>query len=189
MKQPSVHHHSLFAPTIFHRSVTLLFLILLILSGGCSPNKIFEDNYDIPQQKWEYTQKANFEVAITDTIQRYDVYLNLRHTEAYPYKNLWVIIHTTFPDGKTQDRRVEVPLADSKGKWFGKGRSVINQQIQIQSNAIFPKVGKYQFAIEQNMRTNPLEHVLSVGIGIEKTANTPKTSLRTPTPLVLSYHL
>lgn len=188
MKQPSAYHHFLFVPVIFHRFLTLFFLILLIL-GGCSQNKIFEDNYDIPQQKWEYNQKANFEVAIADTAQRYDVYLNLRHTEAYPYKNLWIIIHTTFPDGKTQDRRVEVPLADSKGKWFGKGRSVINQQIQIQSNAIFPQIGKYQFAIEQNMRTNPLDHVLSVGIAIEKAANAPKASLHTPAPPALSYHL
>ncbi|OWY23384.1 hypothetical protein BVG80_08645 [Sphingobacteriales bacterium TSM_CSM] len=151
--------------------VTVLAVCTLLLHACNSGNTVFEKNAEIPKGNWTYDVKPAFEVPVTDTVSRYNVYVNLRHTNSYTYSNMWVIIYTTLPSGKKLERRTELPLSDKEGKWYGKDSgSIINQQILIQPNAIMPEAGTYRFEFEQNMRVNPLPDVLSIGLSIEKAA-------------------
>ncbi|HRI27025.1 MAG TPA: gliding motility lipoprotein GldH [Chitinophagales bacterium] len=150
-------------------------ILLLWLSAGCNTNMVFEKNTEIPNSLWDYNNLLPFETEITDTTSRYHLFVNVRHTNNYAYSNLWVKIYTTLPSGKKMEQRVELPLSDKQGKWYGKDSgSIIQQQVSIQSTAIMPEVGKYGFQIEQNMRLNPLPEVLSIGLSIEK-ATPPQT--------------
>lgn len=126
---------------------------------------------DIPDYIWNYDFKIPFEVEITDTAVLYNVYASIRHTDAYPFRNLWLIIHTTLPSGEQKEKRVELQLADEAGRYFGEGMGDIwDYQVKIQDNATFPQIGKYKFEFEQNMRQNPLPMVMSMGLKIEKKA-------------------
>lgn len=110
-----------------------------------------------------------FEVAIADTAQRYNLYVNVRHTDNFPYSNLWMKVNTTFPSGKEIENRVNLPLADKSGKWFGAGSGdVITIQVPIQEMAQMPESGNYRFELIQDMRMNPLTDVLDVGIRVER---------------------
>ena len=147
-------------------------LILVVVFTACDENRIFEQNSEIPDRSWDYDTVMPFEVTISDTNLHYNVYVNLRHTNQYANSNLWVLLHTTFPSGEKLEKRVELPLASTEGKWYGNSAgSIINHQILIQPNAVFPEAGIYKFEIEQNMRRNPLEEVLDVGIRVEKVVN------------------
>lgn len=149
--------------------MTVWIFACFIVVLGCDENRIFEQNVEISDKSWSYDQVFPFEAEINDTSLRYNVYINLRHTYQYANSNLWLMLYTTFPSGEKIERRVELPLASKGGKWYGhSGGSIVAHQILIQPNAIFPEVGKYQFEIEQNMRRNPLEEILDVGIRIEK---------------------
>ncbi len=140
---------------------------------ACNDKVVYEDVIEIGQKAWTYEQVVDFEVEMRDTTAKYDVLLNIRHTNEYAYSNLWVWIYTSFPSGKLMKKRVDLPLADKQGKWYGNGSGeIISTTIAIQENAIFPEIGKYSFKVEQNMRVNPLEEVMDVGLMIEKRAET-----------------
>lgn len=151
------------------KPANLLFSLLLLLFFSCDQNRVFEKNVEIPDYIWNYDFKVPFEVEITDTSSRYNVFINIRHTDSYPLSNLWVIIHTQLPSGEKKQKRVELVLSDNRGQFFGEGMGDIwDYQILIQQNALFPQTGKYKFELEQNMRQNALPLIMSMGMRIEK---------------------
>lgn len=149
-----------------------MLLLLLTWCCGCQFStrlNVFEQQTAIPHQSWDAQFRPVFTVHITDTAALYDIYVTLRHTNNYRYSNLWLMITTTFPDGRSIQRRVELPLADATGKWFGSGMDdIFFHRILIQHNAYFNEPGIYRFTFEQDMRDNPLSDVWNVGLRIEK---------------------
>ncbi|WP_161596866.1 gliding motility lipoprotein GldH [Chitinophaga vietnamensis] len=160
-----------------------LFLVtagLLLLAAACKPPKMdaYEKNLEIPGHDWSYDYKPTFEVKLQpeDTAWLYNIYVNVRHTAAYPYSNVWLLIGTSYPgDSIPKEQRVELPLADATGKWGTKSNldDIYEHRIPIQQRAIFNQPGTYKFTFEQNMRQNPLPYVMSVGLRIEKAGKRP----------------
>lgn len=165
-----------------------LLLLLFVLCAGCQFStrlNVFEQQTAIPHERWDMRFRPVFAVNITDTTALYDIYVTLRHTNDYRYSNLWLLITTTFPNGKSIQQRVELPLADATGKWFGSGmEDIFFHRILIQHNAYFNQPGTYRFTFEQDMRDNPLLHVLNVGLRIEKIGNRQTTipAVQRPSP-------
>ena len=143
---------------------------LICLLMACTKNNVYEKNQDVVNNKWSWNDKKAFQVNITDTTTMYNLYVNVRHAGTYMYSNLWVKIHTRFPDGSSFDKRVELPLADKDGKWYGEGISdIYDVQVSLQQNMYFSKQGTYTFELEQNMRQNPLPGIMSMGLKLENT--------------------
>ena len=64
---------------------------------------------------------------------------------------------------------IQWSVLDPTGKFLGKGfGSVWSNKIRYRTNIRFPFSGNYKFTIEQAMRDEQLEHILSAGIRIEK---------------------
>lgn len=144
-----------------------------LLTASCEPIKMdaYEKNLEIPGHEWTYAHKPVFEVTLQpqDTAYLYNIYVNVRHKDAYPYSNIWLLVSTQFPDDKPITQRVELPLADMSGKWLGSGLDdIYEHRIPIQQRAILNKPGTYRFSFEQNMRQNPLPEIMNVGLRIEK---------------------
>lgn len=48
--------------------------------------------------------------------------LTLRHTDSYPYRNLWIEVSQRHPDGKATTRdTVNIEMCDIYGQWHGSG--------------------------------------------------------------------
>jgi gliding motility-associated lipoprotein GldH len=139
---------------------------------SCNQNVVFDKNLDIENESWNYSQPQIFKVNIEDTASRYNIYVNIRHSFHFEWRNLWVNIETEFPDGKKLSKRVNLLLSEADGKWFGEcsGNNCFIQ-IPLQENVIFPAVGSYTFTIRQDMRMNPLQNIRNVGLKVEKTLN------------------
>ena len=145
-----------------------LVVVLICCLVACNDSVIFDQYEKIPAKEWLYDQPVAMDVEITDTSSRYHLYVNLRHSNSYAYSNLWVVVHTTFPSGKKLENRVNLPLADKDGSWYGKGSGdIFNARVLIQPNAVFPEKGTYLFEIEQNMRLNPLPEIMEAGLSVE----------------------
>lgn len=146
----------------------ILFVVTLFLSS-CTNNFILEGQQNFVNEKWDYADAKTFSAEIKDTAQHYDIYVNVRHGFNFEWRNLWVKIETTFPNGKQYEKRVNLQLSEANGEWFGE---VLGDncdiQIPIQRNAYFPEIGIYTFKISQDMRENPLNYVKAVGMKIEK---------------------
>ena len=79
-------------------------------------------------------------------------------------------IYTQSPGDTLRKQSLNLQLADNKIGWLGTGMDdIFEHRIRITSSPIqFKKPGDYRFSFEQLMREDPLEHILNVGLRIEK---------------------
>jgi gliding motility-associated lipoprotein GldH len=139
---------------------------------SCDSKRFYEENKSIQNGIWLSTSSPVFNVTITDTIARYNLYLNVRNEGIYPFSNLYLFIRTTLPGGKIATDTVECQLADPDGKWRGSGLGNIKfNQFLFQRAMAFPRRGLYRFELEQAMRVKELKGIRDVGIRIEKQVN------------------
>jgi gliding motility-associated lipoprotein GldH len=143
-------------------------LILFFLTTACSHKEAFSEFHSFPQANWAQEDIAKFEVVITDTIQRYDVFLEVRNNNDYPFRNLWLFVDITTPDGKQRSDTINSELADIYGKWYGKGISLYSYSFPYESNIQYPVSGNYTYSIRQGMRKNPLNGISDIGLTVSK---------------------
>ena len=152
-----------------HKAIRLAAAILLPLIVSCgNRGAVVDTNQEIKGRTWSYTGRIRVPVTIEDPGKEYSVYVNLRHTAAYKYSNIFLKIHRTGPDGKRVTERQEFKLALPDGEWLGSGSgNLYSYQLLYKDNYRFPAKGAYVFEIEQNMRDNPLKDVSDAGLRIE----------------------
>ena len=148
---------------------TIIAILGFTFFSSCEQSRVFDKNVSIPKQGWFYDEAKMFEVEILDTTKAYNLYVNIRHTDAYPYNNLWLTLKTTLPDGTVQENKLNVELSQSTGEWTGNCvDGICYNSVLIQHNFALPQKGKYIFSLEQDMRLNPIPHILDIGIRVEK---------------------
>jgi gliding motility-associated lipoprotein GldH len=156
------------------RALKLLCLLpvitLSLFYSGCSdPNAIMDKSTSIDNQNWSYANMVKYDVTIDNPNTYYNLYLNLRVTGDYKYSNLFILFHKSGPGIKLTTTRFEFKLANADGEWLGTGSgNLYSYQTPFITNFKFPAKGVYHFAIEQNMRDNPLHEVSDVGLRVEK---------------------
>jgi len=84
-----------------------------------------------------------------------------------------MLVHIKQPeDTVIKTERVNIVLAESSGKWMGRGMGELYEQrmfLKLSDTALFNKAGTYEISLEQNMRVDPLPEILNVGLRVEKT--------------------
>ena len=150
----------------------LPFILITLYCSGCTdPNAVIDKNTEIDNHNWAYVNPVKYDVNITNADIPYNLYFNLRVTADYKYSNIFVLMHQTGPDKKQLVTRYEFKLANNDGEWLGNGSgNLYSYQMMYKSEYKFPAKGVYHFAIEQNMRDNPLHEVSDVGLRVEKVA-------------------
>jgi gliding motility-associated lipoprotein GldH len=145
-------------------------LITSICLIGCSKIDVFEKTVAIPEQKWVNTYSPSFSFDIKDTSALYNIYIVIRHTDAYKFNNVWLKLDMQFPGDSVRSKRLDITLGSDATGWEGTGMDDIFEYRKIVSPGPVPfkKVGKYTFTLSQVMRENPLGHILNVGIRAEK---------------------
>lgn len=147
----------------------LLLLGCLILFTQCDSKRFYDENAVVKNGIWNNKDLKIFDVTISDTLSRYNFFLNIRNDGNYPFSNLYLFIHTTFPDGHKAIDTVECQLADYDGKWRGQGMGSLKfNRFEFQRGVRLAKPGKYSFALEQAMRVDDLKGIRDIGIRIEK---------------------
>ena len=151
------------------RSSSFLLIISALFLSSCDKNRVFEENKEIPDNLWKVENKIKFEVDVKDTIHPHNFYINVRNSDGFPYRNIFLFITTDFPNGKKAIDTLDCILADENGKWLGDGLGdIFDNQIPFKKRVRFPLTGKYSITIEQGMRVPELPLIMDVGIRIEK---------------------
>jgi gliding motility-associated lipoprotein GldH len=158
-------------------SLKKLFLFLLAagslqLAACTLPTDVFEKDVPVPGQQWSssYKPRIDFIIKNEDTAWLYNVYLVIRHSDAFNYNNIWIKGTVLEPGSSTpKSQRYDLTLATNDKGWLGSGMDdIYEHRLLIQPQTKFSKPGTYSFTLEQIMREDPLKHVLNVGVRVEK---------------------
>ena len=152
------------------KKITVVFAVIsAFVMSSCSNRMMYDESVVIPEAKWDNKNIPYFDVNVEDTVSIYSFALNVRHIENYRYSNLYIFLHTTFPNGNVTHDTIECTLAYPDGSWVGKGSgSMRSGKILLNPNLRFPISGVYHFEMEQAMRDEVLKGIADIGISIEK---------------------
>ena len=150
--------------------IFFLFYFFSLLFHSCATMDEYEKNQNIPKHEWFYNFVPSYSFKITDTASEYNLFVTIRHTDAYKYENIQLNIGSQAPGDTIRYQRLNLILGDDAKGWEGTGmddiwdvrKSITNGPVQ------FHKPGVYTFTLEQIMRENPLKDIMSVGIRVEK---------------------
>lgn len=151
-------------------SKTYFAIIILLLASSCVTIDVFEKNVSIPNQEWSGNFQPEITFEIKDTTSLYNIYVVLRHTDAYRYNNIWLNVYTEIPGDTVNKQRLDLRLATDDKGWLGSGMDdIFEHRILItRSPVALRKPGEYKFRLQQIMREEPLQYVMNVGIRVEK---------------------
>jgi len=138
------------------------------MTASCSHKEIFFHYHSFTNAEWNRDNPAVFNVKIDDNSQPYDLSIELRNNENYPFSNIWLIIDYQSTGHTNLSDTVGFDLADANGKWYGKGLSLYNLSIPYKSSILFPDTGTYVYTIKQGMQVNPLKGISDIGLKVSK---------------------
>lgn len=154
-------------------SRSLVYFILFSILLSCTGSNDFKEIRDFKNTEWFLKDKQTFEFEITDVNKTYNFNYLLRNSVSYPFYNLYLQQELKDSEGKVLSSSLdEIMLFDAKtGKPFGDGMGdIFDSRIQAPKNAKvkFTKPGKYKWVISHNMRPDPLDGILSIGVEVIK---------------------
>jgi gliding motility-associated lipoprotein GldH len=147
-------------------SLTITALFLLV---SCNNSRVFNNYKNIDKQAWNKDSVISFTFNTEDTINHYNVLLNIRHNSEFKFQNLWLFTISTDPKGNVAKDTLECYLYNNIGKPLGQDYFYVYEMPLIYMNNIkFPTQGEYKFEIKQAMRDSLLIGIESLGLTIEK---------------------
>lgn len=152
------------------KNSALLFLMAsMFFLISCNSNVVYKKEIDLEKSVFSKNDELQFDFEITDTTARYNVELNVNHSEEYSFQNLYVKIKTVFPDSKSTEDIVSLELSKSGTEWQGKcSGGDCTAPIMLVENTKFQTPGKYQLNISQYGRTDDVEGLNSFKLVVKK---------------------
>lgn len=153
---------------------TLLFILFLGLLSACNRPPVHAFTQEIPNGEWPSKQRFGGDFKVEDTLSPHHFFVTLRNTADYPYSNVYLFLHTHFPNGKKSKDTIECVLTDPYGRWLGSGngfifdQKIISNKVLYQYEKKFPLTGDYRIEIEHAMRMDTLREILDIGVRIER---------------------
>ena len=150
-----------------------LFILVSILFISCDEKRVF-DEYKSVGNAWHKDSIVTFNLPELDSTKRYNLFVNLRATNAYKFNNLFLIVALEMPNGFTKVDTLEYQMADPDGTLLGDGFSDIKEsKLFYKENVRFRS--KYKVSIKQAVRENgkvpgvkAIDGITEVGFRIEK---------------------
>jgi gliding motility-associated lipoprotein GldH len=153
----------------------ILSFALLFMIVSCDKKQVF-DEYKEFDGTWKKNKKVSFTFEQKDTTSVYNLFLNVRNNNEYPYNNLFLIVSLNQPGGKVLVDTLEYQMAFPDGTLMGTGFSDIKEsKLWYKENYSFEKAGKYTLDIEHAVRqtgkvkgVQDLNGITDLGFRIEK---------------------
>ncbi|HIC30461.1 MAG TPA: gliding motility lipoprotein GldH [Flavobacteriaceae bacterium] len=154
----------------------IIVLLLFVLVMSCDSKAVY-DEYKSVSTAWNKEDVVSFKINPPDSIKPYNLFVNLRNTNAYKFSNLYLIVEMKFPHGKAITDTLQYAMTKPNGEWLGEGLSSVKEnKLWYKEGVVFKEKGEYKVNIQHAMRQNGnvngvvnLEGITDVGFRIEKT--------------------
>jgi gliding motility-associated lipoprotein GldH len=143
----------------------IAYIAASVLMTSCRRNVVYSHFIPMKSEKtgeWHMDSAVCFDYSITDAQQAYSLIVYVRHTERYPYQNMWLFIGDSI-----QRDTIEFYLADDRGRWLGdRHHGFIEMPVLIEENLHFPDTGSYCMEVRHAMRDTLLRGITDVGLEV-----------------------
>lgn len=133
---------------------------------SCENPALYDQYQAIDNITWEKDKEFYFTFEVKDISVPYNLTLEVRNNNLYPYQNLWLFCSEEQPIGPLRRDTIECMLADEFGKWYGHGISLYQSSFPIHSQYKFPRAGQYTFSFRQGMRDDALKGIQEIGFSV-----------------------
>ncbi|MBQ4913477.1 gliding motility lipoprotein GldH [Maribacter sp. MMG018] len=156
------------------RSFFVIMSILCFFS--CNTDVVTSEYKSLNGAVWNRDDVIKFNFSEIDTVQEYNMFINVRNDNTFPYSNLFIITSLTTPEGEVLQDTMEYEMALPDGTWLGKGSGSLKEnKLWYKENIVFPSPGVYTLEVSHAMRKNGnvsgiigLEGITDVGLEITK---------------------
>ena len=148
----------------------VLLAVISLFLIGCQSGVVFTEFQALPPHGWEVDSVKVFSPNLADTMGDYQIQIILRHTDRYPYQNLWLFVDIKHDSILLRRDTIETMMANDHGEWYGKGCSKYTLPT-IYWESLPLSAGSYQVFVQQAMREDTLRGISDVGLRVIK--NTP----------------
>ncbi|NNE32413.1 MAG: gliding motility lipoprotein GldH [Winogradskyella sp.] len=148
------------------------------LCFSCDSKAVY-DVYNSLPNNWHKDSVASFKFKAPDTINNYNLYVNLRNNDDYKFSNLYLIVELNYPNGKAVRDTLEYKMAAPSGELLGVGFSDVKENKLwyrgYNEPFKFTEEGEYNVTVQHAMRSNgkvngvlDLEGVTEIGFRVER---------------------
>ena len=157
------------------RSIYAVMMVFLLMAS-CDTKIIKSEYKSLDNGVWNKDEVIQFSFNELDTVQKHDVFINVRNDDTFPFSNLFLIAAMTTPEGEVFKDTLEYTMAEPDGTWLGKGMGNIKEnKLWYKENIVFPSPGVYIIEISHAMRKNGnvsgivgLQGITDVGVEVTK---------------------
>jgi len=157
------------------KSLKFIIISLALISISCQDEAVYFSKYQSFPESWPKEVPAEFSFEAPDTTEVYDVFVMLRNTQDYAYRNLFLISDINFPNGKVIVDTLEYEMAYPNGELMGQGFGLKTNKLWLKQGVKFTETGNYKVNIKHAMRAfgeinglDSLQGITDVGLRIEK---------------------
>ncbi len=143
-----------------------LFACFCLIASSCV-YPVYEKYQAVEQGVWDKDSVYHFSFEIADASVPYDLIMEIRNNNQYPFQNLWLLGQTVYPDSTMRRDTIEYMLADDYGNWYGNGISIYQLSLPLRERFFFPERGTYTFGFRQGMRKDKLPGIEGIGLRVE----------------------
>ena len=153
--------------------------VMCMMLAACDSGQVY-DEYRSIDGGWDKNDIVEFKIIPPDTVNPYNLFINLRNTSDYKYSNLFLIVEMNHPNGKVKKDTLEYKMTNPDGSFLGSGFTDIKEnKLWYKEDEVFSESGEYSIRIGQAMRETGqvngveiLEGIIDVGFRIERPQTT-----------------
>lgn len=143
---------------------TVIAAAILAAATACVPSPDdYSDFRTLPDEGWAYTHHLTFTPEIADSASRGTMLVAVRHSGDFNYRNIWLEIAATMPDGTVRRDTIDIELADKFGTWLGSGPGTSFQKADTLPRP-YTLVDSATIELRHIMRIDTLHGIEQVGL-------------------------
>lgn len=138
-----------------------ILVLLSLIWWGCEPAAQAVLEASFPDQRWVFPDTVWGEVVLQEPAPCRQVELRIDLAEAYPWRNLYLLLWVEHPDGHKASSRLELVFTDSLGNWYKPNRKF---RTFVARQASFTQAGRYRLGLLPYIRQDTVVGVKRVGL-------------------------
>ncbi len=153
---------------------SILFILVALLVISCDKKRVF-DEYKSVGNSWHRDSIITFKLPKLESEKKYNLFVNVRDNNDYPFDNLFLIVSLEQPNKKILVDTLEYKMANPDGTLMGDGFTDIKEnKLFYKEKVDFKLKGDYKVHVRQAVRqkgkvagVNNLKGITEVGFRIE----------------------